>query len=113
PAIHVTCACVLVVAYALVVSLFPYTTLFRSAREVVARVAGRELEARGEHVPSLRLLRPGGQVLDRLRRVRLEEVLVRLPGGDLRDRKSTRLNSSHVKNSYAVFCLKKKKTQTT
>src|SRR5690606_37629259 len=54
------------------------------AREVVARVADRELEARGEHVPSLRLLRPGGQVLDRLRRVRLEEVLVRLPGGDLR-----------------------------
>src|SRR5690606_40943763 len=31
---------------------------------------------------------------------------------DLRDRKSTRLNSSHVKISYAVFCLKKKKKQT-
>src|SRR3989442_13454322 len=30
----------------------------------------------------------------------------------LRDRKSTRLNSSHVRISYAVFCLKKKKTQT-
>src|SRR3989442_8103036 len=41
---------------------------------------------------------------------------VRLPGGtgfdlcgELRDRKSTRLNSSHVRISYAVFCLKKKK----
>src|SRR5690606_41754720 len=34
--------------------------------------------------------------------------LARLPGGD---RKSTRLNSSHVKISYAVFCLKKKKKQ--
>src|SRR5436309_4941843 len=32
-----------------------------------------------------------------------------LPVGDERDRKSTRLNSSHVKISYAVFCLKKKK----
>src|SRR5207249_6030687 len=31
--------------------------------------------------------------------------------GDLKDRKSTRLNSSHVSISYAVFCLKKKKTQ--
>src|SRR5690606_40609062 len=30
------------------------------------------------------------------------------PGGPARDRKSTRLNSSHVKSSYAVFCLKKK-----
>src|SRR5207249_10437900 len=33
------------------------------------------------------------------------------PAGVLRDRKSTRLNSSHVSISYAVFCLKKKKTQ--
>src|SRR5690606_39513709 len=31
-----------------------------------------------------------------------------VPGKESRDRKSTRLNSSHVKNSYAVFCLKKK-----
>src|SRR5439155_5294519 len=35
---------------------------------------------------------------------------VLLVDGDLRDRKSTRLNSSHVAISYAVFCLKKKKT---
>src|SRR5690606_40719326 len=34
------------------------------------------------------------------------------PGRGRIDRKSTRLNSSHVKISYAVFCLKKKKTQT-
>src|SRR5207249_11451124 len=33
-------------------------------------------------------------------------------GGRVRDRKSTRLNSSHVSISYAVFCLKKKKTKT-
>src|SRR5690606_41437421 len=35
--------------------------------------------------------------------------LVWLPEGRRKDRKSTRLNSSHVKSSYAVFCLKKKK----
>src|SRR5690606_41464180 len=34
------------------------------------------------------------------------------PGRALQDRKSTRLNSSHVKNSYAVFCLKKKRKYT-
>src|SRR5690606_42096483 len=40
----------------------------------------------------------------------LDEEVERRPGAiDQRDRKSTRLNSSHVKSSYAVFCLKKKK----
>src|SRR5207249_6935071 len=34
---------------------------------------------------------------------------IRIPNGTARDRKSTRLNSSHVSISYAVFCLKKKK----
>src|SRR3712207_7006646 len=38
----------------------------------------------------------------------LAHVVVHLPGGG-RDRKSTRLNSSHANISYAVFCLKKKK----
>src|SRR5690606_41924358 len=38
--------------------------------------------------------------------------LALLPAFDLEDRKSTRLNSSHVKISYAVFCLKKKKKPT-
>src|SRR5690606_6018033 len=42
-------------------------------------------------------------------RVDPDRVLERLPGQDP-DRKSTRLNSSHVKISYAVFCLKKKNT---
>src|SRR2546422_26716 len=72
-------------------TLFPYTTLFRSllnlARIDLAR-AGRQLVAKvhGE---------PVGQHLLRRRRI---------------DRKSTRLNSSHGYISYAVFCLKKKKT---
>src|SRR5687768_17753839 len=64
-------------------TLFPYTTLFRSAHDLPR--------------PPNRL--PAG-ALERLARAR--------PGGDRRDRKSTRLNSSHGYISYAVFCLKKK-----
>src|SRR5438874_12188248 len=71
-------------------TLFPYTTLFRSF-DGLARQQGQVL-ARRE-------VRPG---------VGAEEVLVAHAGSDL-DRKSTRLNSSHVEISYAVFCLKKKK----
>src|SRR5205085_5685639 len=62
-------------------TLFPYTTLFRSLQ--------------GRHAAWLSeggLSRTAGRVLHR------------------RDRKSTRLNSSHSQISYAVFCLKKKKT---
>src|SRR5690349_23101109 len=62
-------------------TLFPYTTLFRSGRSPARRGAAVRLSD-----------------LDR-RRLR-----------SLRDRKSTRLNSSHVEISYAVFCLKKKKS---
>src|SRR5258708_10542276 len=62
-------------------TLFPYTTLFRSARR-----SGRERGPR------------------RRARARGRQDLV-----PARDRKSTRLNSSHQIISYAVFCLKKKK----
>src|SRR5207302_9238115 len=72
-------------------TLFPYTTLFRSMLD--------DLAAPGEGLAGV--ARPGGG--------RLRAHL--LPRGARRcgDRKSTRLNSSHVKISYAVFCLKKKK----
>src|SRR5256886_10955396 len=63
-------------------TLFPYTTLFRS------RAAGA------------RAARVGGE--------RVHRAGVAAPGRR-RDRKSTRLNSSHSQISYAVFCLKKKK----
>src|SRR5690606_40384812 len=69
-------------------TLFPYTTLFRSVREMV-------LAARA---PRLHRRRPRRQL----------GHLHRVPRRDP-DRKSTRVNSSHVKISYAVFCLKKKK----
>src|SRR2546429_5797052 len=60
-------------------TLFPYTTLFRSL------ISGRPAHPRAESLEA------------------------ELRGRDLKDRKSTRLNSSHGYISYAVFCLKKKK----
>src|SRR5207249_8571248 len=70
-------------------TLFPYTTLFRSQESIGARPGGR--------LP-LGFLQAQPAQLDNLGMQEAE-----------RDRKSTRLNSSHVSISYAVFCLKKKK----
>src|SRR5690348_17389600 len=64
-------------------TLFPYTTLFRSENDPGVR----QCEQRDDDVA-----RPGQPQLLQA------------------DRKSTRLNSSHPSNSYAVFCLKKKNT---
>src|SRR3712207_8193754 len=94
-------------------TLFPYTTLFRShAVDARARPTCR-LAAAG-----LRPREPtiaGGEdhvdaCLGETRHV-LEERVVRVVPVFRQDRKSTRLNSSHANISYAVFCLKKKKTQ--
>src|SRR3712207_7316705 len=87
-------------------TLFPYTTLFRSGAEKY-RFKGelRDMECRDETI------RYGG-------------VTNAIIGGSppeegthvervCRDRKSTRLNSSHANISYAVFCLKKKKKNKT
>src|SRR3712207_7104544 len=81
-------------------TLFPYTTLFRSAR------AGRRLaQAGGVGVVVHRHRHPGHLAQP----VRQREAV---PPLDLvratKDRKSTRLNSSHANISYAVFCLKQK-----
>src|SRR5437870_7779098 len=82
--------------------LFPYTTLFRSHR------AGRGAARREGHDPRSRPAgRIGGRGSDRQGGSR--DYGLRLRHGT--DRKSTRLNSSHVAISYAVFCLKKKKTK--
>src|SRR5437899_9698797 len=82
-------------------TLFPYTTLFRSDGVLgVGRAVGFIGRVEEDAPPRER------EAVVRLRHV--EHHLV-LPG-DL-DRKSTRLNSSHLGISYAVFCLKKKKTQ--
>src|SRR5688572_31862913 len=77
-------------------TLFPYTTLFRSAARLDAGARDLDLRLRGVDLHAQQSLR-------------VERVLV---ATDL-DRKSTRLNSSHSQISYAVFCLKKKKIQET
>src|SRR5688572_33018496 len=77
-------------------TLFPYTTLFRSRRGFLRRVADAQLRKQ----PAVDHLRP-------LDHGRVAGASVEL--GILQDRKSTRLNSSHSQISYAVFCLKKKK----
>src|SRR5690554_7470324 len=85
-------------------TLFPYTTLFRSASgDGEQQVEGPSRDARG----GVRRTGTGGLC-------RGHVLYPALPGRRLsRDRKSTRLNSSHVRISYAVFCLKKKKNKTT
>src|SRR5690349_23055660 len=91
-------------------TLLPYTTLFRSAAGRAGRAQRGRVQAQPsagvERSPSLLGEQLGVQVLLQVRRVvhvgQGDDVL---PG----DRKSTRLNSSHVEISYAVFCLKKKK----
>src|SRR5690349_24023972 len=94
-------------------TLFPYTTLFRSCRRDADE--RHVLEVRPVRVAWLQayLLELIGQVRDRqlfaLRARGAAFELVRRQHLDVReDRKSTRLNSSHVEISYAVFCLKKK-----
>src|SRR5690606_40183860 len=86
-------------------TLFPYTTLFRSAaRARDAAGPGALLAAQPERARGRRARRRAR--LDRAR----HDCIDRRDGTGDQDRKSTRLNSSHVKISYAVFCLKKKRT---
>src|SRR5438067_6295818 len=83
-------------------TLFPYTTLFRSLPFVQQKIGARKLliysDASSQHpMNAAELTNSTGKTLD---------------GGPItvfEDRKSTRLNFSHVSISYAVFCLKKKK----
>src|SRR5688572_31406913 len=84
-------------------TLFPYTTLFRSPKAALA-----EIEKEADDYRSIAE-----------RRVRLGLLLseigqangIQVSEQEMKDRKSTRLNSSHSQISYAVFCLKKKKTK--
>src|SRR3712207_7259211 len=87
-------------------TLFPYTTLFRSERAADAVLAVVAVEV--VHVDAVAQVR-----LDRreeLPRPTYVGVGRRRIDPAREDRKSTRLNSSHANISYAVFCLKKKKT---
>src|SRR3712207_8340620 len=87
-------------------TLFPYTTLFRSYGGCDGRLAARMALTRTGSDASRRAER-GGDAAAALRRSYAGAV--RPLSQTKRDRKSTRLNSSHANISYAVFCLKKKK----
>src|SRR5699024_11795397 len=94
-------------------TLFPYTTLFRSVRRPFeAAAGGADLPARRLHIQRQRQRR-GVAFPGRPGPVDQLAIGGRSPGGvvgavfgpPFGDRKSTRLNSSHVSISYAVFCL--------
>src|SRR5256885_5221600 len=86
-------------------TLFPYTTLFRSCEYAATRAIPIELRYGGAHGVAL--------VAEIAGRTHGHVHLAVRPEYDRarRDRKSTRLNSSHLVISYAVFCLKKKKVR--
>src|SRR3712207_6895149 len=94
-------------------TLFPYTTLFRSLRAGMRDLSppsaggvGRQGKLRRRRTGQERQRlppNPGGVLVV----VVVRERVAGLPAGDVQDRKSTRLNSSHANISYAVFCLKK------
>src|SRR5437899_5414001 len=88
-------------------TLFPYTTLFRSGIGQIGKSFRNEIT-------------PGNFIFRTREFEQMEMEFFVKPGSDeewhkywidTRDRKSTRLNSSHLGISYAVFCLKKKKSQ--
>src|SRR3712207_7570275 len=87
-------------------TLFPYTTLFRSPKDVTTY----------DQRPEMAAYTIADEVVRRVTSNLYDLVVVNFANGDmvghtgvLEDRKSTRLNSSHANISYAVFCLKKKK----
>src|SRR2546422_4264578 len=93
-------------------TLFPYTTLFRSPRvaklithQLVSATRRYVIEIPDENQRSLHIFQCRQQLLS-FEHSAVFVLIIKI------DRKSTRLNSSHGYISYAVFCLKKKKTCT-
>src|SRR3712207_8107833 len=94
-------------------TLFPYTTLFRSKqgywRDTALRLAGEVvMELEREFYFTWNIASKKRDNFKTQNYPYMEEVLKEIQRR--KDRKSTRLNSSHANISYAVFCLKKKKT---
>src|SRR5439155_22722102 len=93
--------------------LFPYTSLFRSCNTVRESVSLSRIQT-SVAKEDAHVSRTLQQVLQEREALAAPELIDDLGDGKLechacgQDRKSTRLNSSHVASSYAVFCLKKK-----
>src|SRR3712207_8712263 len=87
-------------------TLFPYTTLFRSPAAQAAFMEASRIAHR--HGRQVALSLSDAFCVERHRQAFCKLVREEV---DILDRKSTRLNSSHANISYAVFCLKKKKTK--
>src|SRR2546426_2203614 len=85
-------------------TLFPYTTLFRS--QVIPLHSGLSLAAMGGILVVLAVIAAAWYCRGVAPAITFSVVVAAIT-----DRKSTRLNSSHLVISYAVFCLKKKKKQ--
>src|SRR2546430_8155479 len=83
-------------------TLFPYTTLFRSRDREIARAESHKVTAKAQ---------AEADQSGPLAQATATKDVIKEQTELAEDRKSTRLNSSHSQISYAVFCLKKKKTQ--
>src|SRR5690606_40441461 len=94
-------------------TLFPYTTLFRSSRAGAILILGVSLvNPLFENISFVLIWQSGATTKYQYEDNSIGVKRSPIPSAQAvrpRDRKSTRLNSSHVKISYAVFCLKKKK----
>src|SRR2546430_10434871 len=91
-------------------TLFPYTTLFRSSARTVADDLRGLRRTVSDLPPEVHAKEEGGS--DAILQAPTDRAArIARPAAYDRDRKSTRLNSSHSQISYAVFCLKKKKKQ--
>src|SRR5206468_11843194 len=100
--LHSLCFFFLMLRHPPTSTLFPYTTLFRSIRILVDTIGFAGSDVLPGNFYSGSLFHSPGYGL---------APIIQFFGGEkiFKDRKSTRLNSSHDQISYAVFCLKKKK----
>src|SRR5947208_13399242 len=97
------------ISRALISSLFPYTTLFRSWIYPHLHAAAQRMSKLADAHKN-----DSSELTDRLLKQLARELLLEQAIGEFAriiDRKSTRLNSSHQIISYAVFCLKKKNSK--
>src|SRR5438874_13790807 len=102
--LHSSCFSLVLIRRPPTSTLFPYTTLFRSVEHRDGRLVRIEERERLAGAVGVDTPCEPGQVLPAI------DDRQHCERGETQrgDRKSTRLNSSHVENSYAVFCLKKK-----